>query len=124
MAARGGEQRGDGPLELAEVGDVDRERTVVPLVAEAPAHARRQRVVLACDAVALGLGPDVALHVGDPGAAHVEVEPAQRVALQPDAAADPVARLEHGTPCPRASSSRAATSPDRPAPITMTSAIA
>jgi hypothetical protein len=37
----------------------------------------------------------VALGVGDPGAAHVEVEPAQRAALQPHPPADPVARLEH-----------------------------
>ena len=51
--------------------------------------------MLARDAVAVGLGPHVALHVGDPGAAHVEVQPAQRVALQPHATADPVARLEH-----------------------------
>ena len=50
--------------------------------------------MLALDAVAVGLGPDVGLHVGDPGAAHVEVEPAQRAALQPRAAADPVARLQ------------------------------
>ena len=82
VAARGGEQRGDGALELAEVGDVDRERPLDQLAAEAPVHARRQRVVLAHDAVAVGLGPDVALHVGDPRAAHVEVEPAQRVALR------------------------------------------
>ena len=69
-------------------------------VAEAPAHARRQRVVLALDAVAVGLGPDEALRVGDPRAAHVEVEPAQRAALQPDAPADPVARLEHAHAVP------------------------
>ena len=42
---------------------------------------------------------------------------------EPDAAADPVARLEHERRSwPRASSSRAATSPARPAPITITSA--
>ena len=46
----------------------------------------------------------------------------QRAALHPDPPADPVARLEHGTAA-RAPSSRAATSPARPAPITMTSAM-
>ena len=95
VPARRAEQRRDRALELAEVGDVDRQRARVALVAEAPAHAGRQRVVLAHGAVAIGLRPDVALHVGEPRAAHVEVEPAQRVALQPDAPADPVARLEH-----------------------------
>jgi hypothetical protein len=47
------------------------------------------------DAVAVRLRPHVALHVGDPCAAHVEVGAPERTALQPDASADPVARLEH-----------------------------
>ena len=95
VAAGGGEQRRDRALELAEIADVDRQRALDPLLAEAPPHARRQRVVLARDSVAVGLGPHVALHVGEPGTAHVEVESAQRAALHPHAPADPVARLEH-----------------------------
>ena len=51
--------------------------------------------MLADDAVAVGLRPHVALHVRDPRAAHVEVEPAEGAALQPHPPADPVARLEH-----------------------------
>jgi hypothetical protein len=51
--------------------------------------------VLARDPVAVGLRPYVVLRVGHPGTAHVEVEPAQRAALQPCPPADPVARLEH-----------------------------
>jgi hypothetical protein len=51
--------------------------------------------VLAEHAVAVGLGPHGGLAVGDPRAAHVEVEPPERVALHPHAAADPVAGLQH-----------------------------
>ena len=47
------------------------------------------------DAVAIRLRPHVRLAVGQPGAAHVEVEAGKRVAPGPDAAADPVARLQH-----------------------------
>jgi hypothetical protein len=75
VPARRGQQRGDRSLELAEVVDGYRKRPIYPLGAEAPAHARPQRVVLARDAVAVGLGPDIALDVGEPGRAHVEVEP-------------------------------------------------
>ena len=51
--------------------------------------------MLARDAVAVGLRPHVGLHVGDPGAAHAEVDAPQRAALQSHPPADPVARLEH-----------------------------
>ena len=77
VAPRGGEQRGDHALELAEVTGVDRPRAVDPLAAEHPAHPRGERVVLARHAVAVGLRPDGRLAVGDPRAAHVEVEPAR-----------------------------------------------
>ena len=83
------------PLELAEVAGVDRPRAVDPLAAEHPAHPGGERVVLAGHAVAVGLRPHRRLAVGHPRAAHVEVEPAERVALHPHAAADPVARLQH-----------------------------
>ena len=81
---------------LWKVLDADRQRALDDRVAYPPAHAGRQRIVLARDAVAVGLRPDVRLAVGDPGAAHVEVESGERAALDPEAAADPVARLDHG----------------------------
>ena len=79
-----------------EVLHAEREEPRAPLPAEHPLHVGGQRVVLARDAVAVALRPHVRLAVRHPGAAHVEVEAAQGVALQPHAPADPLARLQHG----------------------------
>jgi hypothetical protein len=95
VPARRREEHADGALELAEVAGLERERPVDPLPADHPPHLAGQLVVLAQRAVALRLPPHRGLAVGEPRAAHVEVEAGERVVLRPHAAADPVARLQH-----------------------------
>ena len=107
VAPRRGEQHGDGALELAEVADVDRQRAVDPLAAETQRTLRGQRVVLARRRRSGRPRPRRGAGTSATQAPPMSrSSPRERVALQPDAAADPVARLQHAHRAARAPRAR------------------